>query len=197
MLSESSEKTYNYYLNCYQRWCNKNNMDEENSLDEYKTYLKNAKRSDSYIRNSINLISKKKNIPLVNMFHANKSVEKFNTEELQILKKVCKNNYKSEEISLLLLILLETNLKIKEILNLTKLDIHNILSKKETINGKRIPVEALYIFEYLLSISLQKSAQESFFNKTYHGYLHKFKNRQNDLFPDKPYRSFNALHVKK
>ena len=197
MISESSEKTYSYYLNCYKRWCKKNNVDEENSLDSYKTYLKEAKRSDSYIRNSVNLISKKRNIPLVNAFTTNKSSEKFNTDELKILKNVCKCNYKTEEISLLLLILLETNLKIKDILNLTKLDIHNILSKKETINGKRIPHNALYIFEYLLSISLQKDAQETFFNKTYHAYLHKFKNRQNDLFPNKQHRSFNAIHVKK
>lgn len=193
MLSESSEKTYNYYLNCYQRWCKKNSMDEETSLDQYKAYLKNAKRSDSYIRNSINLISKKKNIPLENPIPASKSSEKFSTHELKLLKNVCKNRFKTEEISLLLLILLETNLKIKDILNLTKLDIHNILSKKETLKGKKIHPEALYIFEYLLSISLQKDAQESFFNKTYHSYLHTFKNRQNDLFPNKLHRSFNAI----
>lgn len=196
MLSESSEKTYNYYLNCYKNWCAKNGLDEQVSLDAYKDYLQNIKRSDAYIRNSIHVISKKKNLPLLEAFTSNKSTEKFNTDELKLLKNVCKNNYKSEEISLLLLILLETNLKMKDALKLSKLDIHNILSKKETIKGKKIPQEALYIFEYLLSISLQKEAKESFFTKTYHCYLHKFKTRQKDLFPNKPYRSFNSIHLK-
>lgn len=196
MLSNSSEKTYKYYLNCYKRWCDKNNLNENTSLDDYKIYLKNNKRSDAYIRNSINLISKKKNIPLMDKFTASKSSEKFNSDEIKLLKSVCKNNYKSEEISLILLILLETSLKIKDVLKITKLDIHNILSKKETINGKRIPHEALYIFEYLLSMSLQKDAQECFFTKTYHCYLHNFKTRQKDLFPNKPYRTFNAINTK-
>lgn len=193
MLSESSEKTYNYYLNCYKRWCAKNKLDEQTSLDAYKEYLQKFNRADAYIRNSIHVISKRKNVPLLETFKSHKSTEKFNEEERKQLKNVCKNNYQSEEISLLLLILLETNLKLKDVLKLTKLDIHNILSKKETLKGKKIPQEALYIFEYLLSISLQKEAEESFFTKTYHGYLHKFKNRQKDLFPNKPCRSFNSL----
>lgn len=193
MLSESSEKTYNYYLKCYEHWCLKNKMDEENSLDAYKNYLKNIKRSDAYIRNSIHVISKKKNVPLLESFPSNKSKEKFSSDELKLLKNVCKNNYKSEEISLLLLILLETHLKMKDVLKLSKLDIYNILSKNETLKGKKIPQDALYIFEYLLSICLQKEANESFFKKTYHCYLHKFKTRQKDLFPNKPYRTFNSI----
>lgn len=193
MLSESSEKTYNYYLKCYEHWCSKNKMDEENSLDAYKNYLKKIKRSDAYIRNSIHVISKKKKIPLLESFPSNKSKEKFSSDELKLLKNVCKNNYKSEEISLLLLILLETHLKMKDVLKLSKLDIHNILSKNETLKGKKIPQDALYIFEYLLSICLQKEANESFFTKTYHCYLHKFKTRQKDLFPNKPYRTFNSI----
>lgn len=196
MLSQSSQKTYNYYLNCYHRWCLKNQIDEHSGLDAYKDYLQTVKRSDAYIRNSIHVIAKKKNIPVLQTFVSNKSTEKFNSEEIKLLKNVCRRNFKSEEISLLLLILLETTLKMKDVLKLSKLDIHNILSKKETIQGKKIPQDTLYIFEYLLSISLQKEAQESFFTKTYHCYLHKFKIRQKDLFPNKPYRSFNAIHTR-
>lgn len=196
MLSEASEKTYKYYLNCYKRWCEKSNLDEQISLDDYKTYLKSIKRSDAYIRNSVNLIAKKKNIPLTNSFETSRLSEKFNCEEIKMLKNISKKNYKSEEISLLLLILLETNLKIKDILILTKLDIHNILTKKETLKGKKIPNEALYIFEYLLSVIIQKNTKESFFTKTYHSYLHNFKSRQKELFPNKPYRTFNGIHIK-
>lgn len=196
MISKSSEKTYQYYLNCYKNWCTRQRLNESESLELYKAYLKNSKRSDAYIRNSLNVISKKKNIPLKVRFLLTKSSTKFRPDELIILRDICKNNYKSEEISLLLLILLETPLKMKDILKLTKLDIYNILSKKQTLSGKKIPQEALYVFEYLLTISLQKDALETFFTKTYHCYLHNFKSRQRDLFPNKPYRTFNAIHVK-
>lgn len=196
MISESSRKTYQYYLNCYRNWCIRQSLNENESLELYKAYLKNSKRSDAYIRNSLNVISKVKNIPLKNRLWLTKSSIKFTPDELIILKDICKENYKTEEISLLLLILLETPLKIKDILKLTKLDIYNILSKKQTLNGKKICQEALYIFEYLLTISLQKDALENFFTKTYHCYLHNFKSRQKELFPDKPYRTFNGIHVK-
>lgn len=196
MIAESSKKTYQYYLNCYTNWCTRERLNENDSLELYKAYLKNSKRSDAYIRNSLNVISKTKNIPLRSRFLLTKSSIKFHPDELIILKNICKQNYKSEEISLLLLILLETPLKMKDILKLTKLDIYNILSKKQTLSAKKIPQEALYIFEYLLTISLQKDALENFFTKTYHCYLHNFKSRQRDLFPNKPQRTFNALHVK-
>lgn len=196
MLSKSSKKTYQYYLNCYKNWCIRHRLNENESLQLYRAYLNNNKRSDAYIRNSLNVISKVKNIPLKNRLLLTKSTIKFHPDELIILKNICKKNYKTEEISLLLLILLETPLKMKDILKLTKLDIYNILSRKQALNGKKIPAETLYIFEYLLTISLQKDAFEIFFTKTYHCYLYNFKSRQRDLFPNKPYRTFNAIHVK-
>lgn len=196
MLSESSEKTYKYYINCYTRWCSKNGFDEELSLDAYKTYLKSINRSDAYIRNSVNVISKTKNITVSDTLIPYKSSQTFTNDELQLLKNACKTNYKAEEISLLLLILFETDLKIKDVLRLTKLDVHTILSKRETVSGKRIPHDSLYIFEYVLCLLLQKEAHQCIFTKTYHCYLHNFKTRQKDLFPNKPYRAFNAIYMK-
>lgn len=193
MVSDSSEKTYQYYLNCYKRWCDRHQLDELASLNKYKAYLQSIKRSEAYIRNSINIISKRKNIPLKLEFSSHKSIQKFNAEELKVLKQISEKNYESEELSLILLLLLETHLKIKDILKLTKLDVYNILSTKQTTLNKPIPHSALYIFEYLLSTALQKNAHDLFFTKTYHGYLYAFKTRQKNLFPNKPYRTFHEI----
>lgn len=192
MVSTRSEKTYNYYLNNYRKWCRKNDVCENESLTDYKNFFILNKKSQSYIKNSLNTISKVMQLPIVEKKIEKK--DKMTEKELSLLKKVCKHSYQRDEISLILLLILESDLKLTQILKLNTADIDCVISHKKLLNGTLIPINAMYIFEYLLSISLQKSTSDKFFTKTYHSYLYSFKRRQKELFPLNPSnKSFNCI----
>lgn len=184
MVSNKTGKIYNYYVNRYVKWCNEHNFNKESSLPYYKEHLITAQKSSGYIYNITNIISKILHIP----FESKSLVSKRNsltTEEMNRLKEICKRNYQKEEFSLLLLLLLESGLPLKKILNLTKADVENIIVRQQ-----HIPNESMYLFNYLMSISYQKDLNEKFFSKTYHAYLYIFKRRQQQLFPQMPYITF-------
>ena len=194
MVSCESQKIYNRYINAYEKWCQKTQKSKENSLDSYREYLKDKNKSSGYIRNCINTISKKCYIPTTN--NASLSREKLTVEEWTQLKNFCQHNYQRNELSLLLLLIMETGLKIKTILALTKSDVENVIVNQEFVYKRPIPKHALYIFEYLLTLSYQIKADEHMFRKKYHTYLYAFKKCQQYLFPSKQYISFNGLYKK-
>ena len=194
MISCESQKIYKRYINAYENWCLKNQMPKESSLDNYRMYLKDKNKSNGYIRNCINTISKMSHIPITSV--ASLSRKKLNIEELNQLKYFCRHNYQRNELSLLILLILETGLKFKNILKFTKSDIEKIIANQEYIYKHPIPKHALYIFEYILSLSYQIKANENLFRKKYHSYLYAFKKCQQYLFPGKPYISFNGLYKK-
>lgn len=189
MVSTKSEKTYNYYLNIYRKWCKLHNMCEQQSLVNYKNYLYSNKKSPSYIKNSINTISKLMKLPAVEKKCPEKV--KMTVQEIELLKNISKQNYKRDEMSLLLLLILEGKLKLSQILKLTRADVENVISHKKLLD---IPDDAIYLFEYLLSVSIQTRREEKYFKKTYHAYLYSFKRRLKELFSnDSANKSFNSL----
>lgn len=194
MVSSKSQKTYTYYLNCYLNWCKKNSFNREDSLPKYRLYLENANRSTGYIKNCINTISKLAKIPQIR--GKNIKRQRLQSDELNMIRDFCKRHYDKEELSLIILLNLETGLNIKRILNLTKADIENAVVKEQLSDKKEIPHSSVYLFEYLLSTSYQKELNEKYFTKTYHAYLYTFKKRQEELFPKKHLVSFNGLKSK-
>lgn len=194
MVSFESTKIYNRYLNAYKKWCQKNQRPHESSLDSYREYLKEKNKSCGYIRNCINTISKMSHIPITNC--ASFCRKKLTVEEWNQLKNFCKHNYQRNELSLIILLIMETGLKIKNILSLTKSNVENVVVNQEVINKRSVPKHALYIFEYLLTLSYQIKADEYLFRKKYHTYLYGFKKCQQYLFPSKQYISFNGLYKK-
>lgn len=192
MVSKQSQKTYNYYLNAYTKWCRNNNYLKENSLELYRQQLKKSK---AYVRNCINTISKVYHIPLDTKRIAYKR-NALTEEEWVQLNHFCQRTFKSNELSLLLLLVLEVGLNLKTILGLTKLHIEHVIVNHQMANGRLIPERVFYVFEYINSISYQKKPHDLIFLKTYHSYLYAFKKRQHDLFPNKPHVSFNGLKRK-
>lgn len=193
MVSFESQKIYNRYINAYVKWCQKNQRPCESSLDSYRDYLKEKNKSSGYIRNCINTISKTSHIPTTNCTLLRR--EKLTVEEWDQLKSFCQHNYQRNEISLIILLIMKTGLKVKTILSFTKADVENVV-KQEVVNKRSVPKHALYIFEYLLTLSYQMKADEYLFRKKYHTYLYGFKKCQQYLFPSKQYISFNGLYKK-
>lgn len=182
MVGIETDKMYIYYVTRYIKWCDKNNFKQESSLLYYKKHL--SEKSPGYVKNTIHAISRCLNIPYKKeTLQARRQTLSF--DEMNRLKEICKRNYQKEEISLLLLLLLESGLSLKAILNLTKADVENVI-----VNRINVPDKAMYIFNYLMSISYQKDSNEKYFLKTYHAYLYIFKRRQQQLFPKMPYVTF-------
>lgn len=192
MVSSKSESTYKYYIKSYIQWCTQNNLDTDTSLEDYKKFLILNKKSRSYIKNCINTIARMKNISLETKKEVVKK-EKINNKDLNVLKDICLRNFEQDEISLIILLLLETELRIKDILGLTKNDVENVISHQKLTNGKNVLNNANYIFQYLLSTSIQYDGNTKFFKKTYNSYLSNFKNRQLKIFPHSKYNTFNCI----
>lgn len=195
MVSISTEKTYSNYVKSFFKWCRSRNIEPSRGLSQYKEFLMDNKCKSNYIKNVTNVIAKLTNISVerINVPKASKS--SFSREELERLREVSLNNYREEEISLILLLLMETRMKIKNVLRLTLGEVNEIVCNGQTTSGERIQPNALYLFEYLLSTSIYADPTTQFFKKTYNGYYHSFKERQKYMFPNKRSRSFKALQT--
>lgn len=189
MVSEKSNKTYHFYVSAYEKWCRNNQHPKESSLDLYRRHLMRKQKSNGYIRNCINAIAKLKHIPLVETQSAKRNA--LTDEEWFQLQHFCQRTFKTNELSLLLLLVLEVGLKTA--LALTTSDVENAIVDRRLPSGRHVSDRILPVFEYVLSISYQKKSGDCVFSKKYHSYLYAFKRRQHDLFPNMPHVSFNGL----
>lgn len=189
MVSEKSGKTYHSYVSTYEKWCRNNQHPQESSLDSYEHYLKYKQKSNGYIRNCIGAIARLKCIPLAGTRSVKRNT--LTDEERFRLKNFCRRTFKTNELSLLLVLVLEMGLKTA--LALTTSDVENAIVDRRLPNERYVSDQILPVFEYVLSVSYQKKPKDSVFSKKYHSYLHAFKRRQHNLFPNMPHVSFNGL----
>ena len=160
-----TKSTRTKYLRMYEKWCIKN---PDASLEKYREYLLKLNYNNKYINQILSTISN---------YHNG-----FTEKELSQLYQYTSNRY-SYDIAVILSIMIETGMRIKKILNLTKGD----------ALIREVDEDSVSVLKYLYTMTQSYKENEKIFKKCYNTYYKMFIKIQKFLFPNKNLRTFGML----
>lgn len=189
--SQSTLNIYNGYIQRYESWCLKNDCDPASvkSLRNYASALRD-KYSPQYLKNVINVIRRKWFTADTTILNCNKRKNTrwnkcFTPEQLEILRNRCLLNYEQDELSLWILLLLDTELRTRDLPKL------NNYEYRRNFAEKRLPTadaKTKYLYEFLLT-----PGNGPLFPKRHNTYLARFKRRVSKEFSVEYGGSFEML----